>query len=92
MCEGEGHSYDFDNPKVGDLLYPGYTPVKAGVIIKVTPYTRNEYEGFHLTLKKKNHVEYTMDSLGMQCFRCLVEDHERKAQKHGDIARELEAL
>jgi hypothetical protein len=85
--------YDSNNPKVGDVVYPGFTPVKAGRIVAVGPMTFYGPDSRHpgkekgiafseMTVRQPNGKEFKAPAINLRCFRTLVEDHERKAEKH----------
>jgi hypothetical protein len=79
--------------KVGDIVYPSYTPVKAGKVIKITPrYTMGSAGRQRVTVKTLKGVIYEEDSLGLSLFKELVEDHERKAAKHRATLTALENM
>ncbi len=78
--------YKWSNPQVGDIVYPSYTPSQAGKVIAVSP----PQDGHHVTVRMANGKEYGSRATHLECFRSLVEGHQRKAKKQGDLLKELE--
>lgn len=76
-------TYSRKNPQVGDIVYPPYTPAMVGKIISVGPL---------VIVRKRNGEEYGRDPSNLHDFRELVESHQRKAKKQGDILKQLEAM
>ena len=73
--------YDWQNPKVGHIVYPAYTPAKAGKVIAVN--------GERVGVKHRDGSERTHLAGNLNCLRSLITGHERKLQTHRKILHDL---
>jgi hypothetical protein len=86
------------NPQIGDIVYPNYTPVNAGKIIKIEDpgfYPDGRKKGASdskCTILKANGQEYTELAAHLVYFECLVESHERKAKNQRAILEKLKSM
>jgi hypothetical protein len=91
------HYYNYNNPQIGDIVYPAYTPVKAGKILEIDneqyfhPNGKPQDKAFNLvTVLQSNGQTYQKPAINLKCFRDLVEDHELKAKKFQKIFNKIE--
>ena len=88
--------FNYLDPRVGDLVYEPYTPSRAGKIIKVEKkIERTILKEFMpdvsptikhvITVLFLNGSTKSYDSIHLQPFDRLVEDHIRKAKKFSDV-------
>ena len=92
-------AYDWQDPKIGDIVYEAYTPMKAGKIVKVevtkkatgVPGTPGYWpEEVRETVQKLDGT--TFSSIALKCYETLVEDHSRKARNQGAILAKLRKI
>lgn len=85
-------------PKIGDIVYPHYTPVNAGKIIKIEEpgfWSNGTSKGTghtKCTILKANGKEYVEIAQGLIYFQYLVESHERKAKKQREVLEKLRSM
>jgi hypothetical protein len=69
------------NPRIGQLVYPSYTPQKVGVITKLEKFTaRGGYEDWKVTVETlKGTIKYD-SCMSLKDFNALVADHRKKIE------------
>lgn len=81
--------YDYNNPKVGDVVYQAFSPKKAGKIVKLLEEpTRTSF--WKVRVKYVNGNEEDLSAHSLNCFKTLIADHERKLQTHRDTLARIE--
>ena len=87
------NSFRYDDPQVDDVVYVACSPVQVGRITRVVGRqmiaNRNTgvvtpsafYDVVVLIKRKGKLVEETMNTIGLRCYRTLLADHQRKADK-----------
>lgn len=84
------------DPKVGDLAYPAYSPQQAGVVVAVDVPV--PWEAGTLSLGTRPGVRIRMlngkevETMSPQDYRALVAEHRRKADAGETLIRSLEAM
>ncbi len=76
--------YNFNNPKIGDIVYPTYTPSKAGKIIAVDneqyyyPNGRKQEKYLNLvTIQPQNGKIYQSKAMLLKCYLQLIKDNKK---------------
>ena len=85
--------------EVGELVYPAYTPARAGKVVEVRPGTLYR-EGDPkmgrrpdtVVIRMPNGKTYETSVLGVRSFPALVEEHRRKLATHEAALRRLEEM
>lgn len=84
--------------QVGDLVYPGFTPVRVGKVIAertITITPRGGYPPYNkqeLTVKTTKGEIYTIDAFHVKDYKSLIEDHKRKYEKFQKIAEQFKSV
>lgn len=86
-------SFRYNDPHVGDVVYMSFSPVQVGRItrvigrkavvnVKTGAVTPSSFYDVVVLFKRKGKlVEETVDSGKLRCYRTLLADHQRKADK-----------
>jgi len=79
-------------PKVGEYVYRPFRPKMPGRIIAVfSPLPPRKYFHF-VTVKWLNGVVEDTDTLDLNDFQALIEDHRKKLKTHLATLKKLEAM
>lgn len=78
-------NYDWRKPEVGDIVYPGYAPAKAGRIVTVQ-------QNGSVIVRQPNGEDFKSWSPHLKCLRSLITDHKRKLKTHEKKLKEIEEV
>lgn len=86
--------YNNSEPRIGDIVYPSYTPVRAGKIISIEPEGRTGQIGSFSECKilKPDGKTYKELAVHLCCFETLIEQHEEKARKQRETLEKIRSL
>ena len=90
--------YDYEDPKVGDLVYEHYSPKKAGKIVEVVgriPPNRPGYVCPFFRVKvrwAKDGAISETSSNALVGFQDLIDDHQKKLATHLAMKAKLDLL
>lgn len=74
---------------IGDVVYPGYTPQKAGKVIAINPYSAHS-NMYIYTVKRPNGDTYDVSE--PSSFDELVETTRRKLTTHEALLAKIQAM
>jgi hypothetical protein len=91
--------YDYNNPKVGDIVYMAYSPAKVGKIITlrsapppvILPSVMNTGP-WCVRVKFANGKTEDIEPSNLKCFLSLIADHEKKINTHKAMLAKIENI
>ncbi len=97
-------AYDYENPKIGDVVYDGYNPKSPGVITYIELGKRTSAKGYTPEeLETNNRIwsdvtvktvkgEFVQKAIHLKCFKTLIDETQKKLDNHKARLKTLKTL